>query len=67
MGLSSTNNSDSDSDASGDLSPESLSFRVIELQSALCNPDKLLCKGFHENKKLNLELESAFFEITSLR
>jgi hypothetical protein len=42
-------------------------LRVIELESALCNQDKLLCKVFHENKKLNLELESAFSEIDSLR
>jgi hypothetical protein len=28
---------------------------------------KLLCKVFCENKKLNLELESSFFEIASLR
>jgi hypothetical protein len=27
----------------------------------------LFCKVFHENKKLNLELESVFSEITSLR
>jgi hypothetical protein len=27
----------------------------------------LLCKVFHENKKLNLELESAFSEIATLR
>jgi hypothetical protein len=27
----------------------------------------LLCKVFHENKKLNLELESVFFKISSLR
>jgi hypothetical protein len=27
----------------------------------------LLCKIFHENKKLNLELESHFIEIASLR
>jgi hypothetical protein len=27
----------------------------------------LLCKVFHENKKLNLELESSFLEIGSLR
>jgi hypothetical protein len=27
----------------------------------------LLCKVFHENKKLNLELENASFEITTLR
>jgi hypothetical protein len=47
--------------------PESLSLRVIELENALCNQDKLLCKIFHENKKLNIELESAFSEIASLR
>jgi hypothetical protein len=35
---------------------------------ALCNQDKLLCKVFRENKKLNLELESVFFsEIASLQ
>jgi hypothetical protein len=33
----------------------------------LCNQDKLLYKVFHENKKLNLELESAFSEVASLR
>jgi hypothetical protein len=27
----------------------------------------LLCKVFHENKKLNLELEKSFAEISSLR
>jgi hypothetical protein len=42
-------------------------LRVIELENALSNQDKLLCKVFHENKKLNLELESAFSEIASLR
>jgi hypothetical protein len=52
---------------SDDLSLESLSLRVIELENALCNQDKLLCKIFCENKKLNLELESSFSEITSLR
>jgi hypothetical protein len=36
-------------------------LRVAELESALCNQDKLLCKVFRENKKLNLELESVFF------
>jgi hypothetical protein len=35
-------------------------LRVAELENALCNQDKLLCKVFHENKKLNLELESVF-------
>jgi regulator of replication initiation timing len=58
---------DSDSDVSDDSSPESLSSRVIELDNALCNQDKLLCKIFYENKRLNLELESSFSEIASLR
>jgi hypothetical protein len=42
-------------------------LRVVELENALCNQDKLLCKFFHENKKLNLELECAFSKIASLR
>jgi regulator of replication initiation timing len=42
-------------------------LRVVELENALCNQDKLLGKVFHENKKLNLELESASSEIASLR
>jgi regulator of replication initiation timing len=67
MGKSSRHISDFDSDVSDDLSPESLSLRVIELENALCNQDKLLCKVFHENKRLNLELESVFSEIASLR
>jgi hypothetical protein len=58
--LRNISNSDSDSDVSDDLSPESLSLRVVKLENALCNQDKLLCKVFHENKKRNLELESAF-------
>jgi hypothetical protein len=66
MGKSSKHISDSDSDVSDDLSPESLSLRVIELENALCNQDKLLCKFFRENKKLNLELESVFSKIASL-
>jgi hypothetical protein len=37
------------------------------LENALCSQDKLLCKIFHENKRLNLELESSFSEIASLR
>jgi regulator of replication initiation timing len=57
----------SDSDVSDDSSPESLSLRVVELENALCNQDKLLCKIFRENKKLNLELESAFSEIATFR
>jgi hypothetical protein len=67
MGKSSRHISDSDSDVSDDLSPESLYLRVIELENALCNQDKLLCKVFRENKRLNFELESVFFEIASLR
>jgi hypothetical protein len=67
MGKSSRNisDSDSDSDVSDDLSLKSLSIRVVELKRALCNQDKLLYKVFYENKKLNLELESVFSEITS--
>jgi hypothetical protein len=42
-------------------------LRVVELENALCNQDKLFCKVFLENKKLNLELESDFSEIASLR
>jgi hypothetical protein len=65
MGKSSRNISDSD--VSDDLSFESLSLRVAELENTLCNQDKLLYKIFRENKKLNLELESSFFKIASLR
>jgi hypothetical protein len=57
----------SDSDVSDDLSFECLSLRVAELENALCNQDKLLCKVFRENKKLNLELENSFSENASLR
>jgi hypothetical protein len=57
----------SDSDVSDDLFPDGLSLRVVELENALCNQDKLLCKVFRENKKLNLELENSFSEIASLR
>jgi hypothetical protein len=46
---------DSDSDVSDDLSFESLSSKVVKLENALCNQDKLLYKVFHENKRLNLE------------
>jgi hypothetical protein len=42
-------------------------LRIAKLENALCNQDKLLVKVFHENKKLNLELESAFSDILSLR
>jgi hypothetical protein len=67
MAKSSRNIFDSDFDVSDDLSPESLSLRVVELESALCNKDKLPCMVFHKNKKLNLELESASSKIGSLR
>jgi hypothetical protein len=60
MGKSSRHISDSDSDLSDDLSPDGLSLRVVELENALCNQDKLLCKIFRENKNLNLELECSF-------
>jgi hypothetical protein len=43
MGKSSRNASISDSDVSDDLSFESLSLRVVELENALCNQEKLLC------------------------
>jgi hypothetical protein len=65
MGKSSRNISDSDSDVSDDIFPKSLSLRVVDLENALCNQDKLFCKVFRENKKLNLELESVFSEIAS--
>jgi hypothetical protein len=66
MGKSSRHISDSDSDVSDDSSPESISLRVVELENTLCNQDKLLCKIFHENKKLNLEFESASSKIATL-
>jgi hypothetical protein len=46
MGKSSRNISNSDSDVSDDLSPESVSLRVVEFENALCNQDKLFCKVF---------------------
>jgi hypothetical protein len=67
MGKPSRHISDSDSDVSDDSSPESLSLRVVELENALCNQDKLFYKIFCVNKKLNLDLESAFSDIASLR
>jgi hypothetical protein len=63
MGKFSRQISNSDSDVSDDLSPESLSLRVVEFENTLCNQDKLLCIVFCENKKLNLKLESAFFKL----
>jgi hypothetical protein len=67
MGKSSRHISDPDSNISDDSSPEGLSLRIAELENAICNQDKLLGKVFRENKKLNLELESSFSEIASLR
>jgi hypothetical protein len=63
MGKSSWHISNSDSDVSNVLSPEGLSFRVIELENALCNQDKLLCKVFHENKRLDLELQMLLLKL----
>jgi hypothetical protein len=42
-------------------------LKVVEFENALCNQDKLICKIFCENKKLNLELKNSFVEIASLR
>jgi hypothetical protein len=67
MGKASQHISDFDSDVSDDSSPKSLSLRVVELKNALCIQDKLLGKVFHENKKLNLELQSSFSEIACLQ
>jgi hypothetical protein len=68
MGKSSRSIPDSDSYISDDLSFESLSLRLAELENVLCNQDKLICKIFCGNKELNLELESVFSsEIASLR
>jgi hypothetical protein len=67
MGKSSSNDSNSDSNISDDLLFERLSYKVVELENALCNQNKLLCKVFHENKKLNLELQNSFAEIPSLQ
>jgi hypothetical protein len=67
MGKASRHISDSDSDISDDSSPEDLSLRVAKLENALCNQDKLLCKVFCENKKLDLEMKSASSKIASLR
>jgi hypothetical protein len=66
MGKSSRHISDSDSNVSDDLSPESLFLRVVELENALCNQYRLFCKIFCENKRLNLQLKSSFSEIASL-
>jgi hypothetical protein len=62
-GKSSRHISDSSSDVSDDLSPDGLSFRVVELENTLCNQDKLLCKVFRENKKLNLEVKMLLLKL----
>jgi hypothetical protein len=67
MGKSSRSIPDSNSNVSDDLSFENLSLSIAKLENALCNQDKLRCKVFRENKKLNLELENFFSEIASLR
>jgi hypothetical protein len=67
MGKSSRNAPNSDSNVSEDLSFESISLKVVEIENALCSQDKLLCKVFCENKRLNFELENSFAEIASLR
>jgi hypothetical protein len=51
----------SDSNLSDDISLESVSLRIVELENALCNQDKLLYNVFREKKKLNLKLKSIFF------
>jgi hypothetical protein len=67
MGKSSRNASDTDSDVSDDLFFESLSLKIAEVENALCNQDKFLCRVFYENKRLNLELENSFSKIASLQ
>jgi hypothetical protein len=42
-------------------------LRVVELENALCNQDKFLCKIFRKNKRLNLEFENASSKIATLR
>jgi hypothetical protein len=67
MGKSSRNAFEFDSDISDDLSFQSFSLTVTELENALCNQDKLICRVFPKNKKLNFELENSFSKIVSLR
>jgi hypothetical protein len=66
-GGSSWSDPDSDFDVSDNISFKNLSLKVVELENALCNQDKLICKVFRENKKLNLEFEKYFVEVASLR
>jgi hypothetical protein len=67
MGKSSQHISDSNYDVSVDSSLKNFSLRVVELENALCNQDKLFCNIFCENKRLNLELESASSKIATLQ
>jgi hypothetical protein len=61
----------SDFDFSSDNSSSSNGDEKVKNKSGdftgLCNQDKLLCKDFCVNKKLNLELKSASSKIASLR
>jgi hypothetical protein len=66
VGKSLPHNYDSDANVSDNSTPESFSLRVVKLENALCNQDKLLWKIFCENKNLDLELESASSEIATL-
>jgi hypothetical protein len=56
----------SDSNVSEDLSFESLSLRVAELENTLCNQEKCFARFSMRTKKLNLELENSFSKIASL-
>jgi hypothetical protein len=58
---------DSDSNVSDDLTYNGLSSKVHKLEDAFYSQDKLLCRVFHENKDLNLQLENSFAEIASLQ
>jgi hypothetical protein len=51
---SSQSDPDSDFDVSDDLSFKSLSSKVVKLENALCNQDKLICLVFVRTKILIL-------------
>jgi hypothetical protein len=63
IGKSLRNISNSDSDVSDDLSPVSLSMRVAELENALYNKDKLMCRVFMRTKSLILNLKVFFLKL----
>jgi hypothetical protein len=63
MGKSSWNDYDSNSDVSDDLSLESISFKVVELENALCNQDKLLCRVFMRTKILILSWKTLLLKL----